>query len=83
MACMSKKTLSEIIRQAIKESGKSAYRITRDIGLADGQLLRFIRDERQVGNRVLDKLVEYLGVQITKPRQNKSIRHNAGGPGKW
>ena len=67
--------LSDQLRQAIDGCGKSRYEISRETGIDQATLSRFMNDKGGLSIPVLDRLADCLGLNITtesKPptRQN-------------
>lgn len=58
--------ISEELRQAIRDSGLSLYRISQDSGVAYATLHRFAAGKRAVSMNVMDKLCAYLGLRLTR-----------------
>jgi transcriptional regulator with XRE-family HTH domain len=68
------KKLSDQIRQAIETCGKTRYLIGQDTGIDQATLSRFMNGKGGLSIPVLDRLGEYLGLNITmgsKPRAKK------------
>ena len=59
-----KLSLSEQLRRAIAASGKSRYRIAKDLDVSEATLSRFMSGERGLTLKVLDRLTEYLGLSL-------------------
>jgi len=55
----------DTIRQAIKECGKSRYRIAKDLNLNESHLSKFMRGDAGFGVERLMELVDYLGLELT------------------
>ncbi len=63
------------IREAIEASGKSRYRIWKDTEIAEAQLSRLMSGECGLSIEALEKLAEYLGLEVTlKPKQKRKSR---------
>ena len=63
------------IREAIQTSGKSRYRIWKETGITQAQLSRLLSGERGLSIEALEKLAEYLGLEVTlKPKQKRKGR---------
>lgn len=60
--------ISEIIRQAVIDSGQSHYAIWQATGVDQAILSRWIAGERGVNAATLDKLADYLGLTLVKKR---------------
>jgi transcriptional regulator with XRE-family HTH domain len=61
-----KPTPSDVLRQAIAQSGLSLYRISKDSGVVRSSLIRFLRKETSLRLVALDALAEYLGLELVK-----------------
>ncbi len=55
---------SDQLRQALRDSGKSMYRISMETGLDKGVLSKFLRGLRGVSLDSVDVLCEHLGVEL-------------------
>jgi DNA transposition AAA+ family ATPase len=62
--------LSEQVRQAIDTCGKTRYQISKDTGIDQATLCRFMGGNGGLSIPVLDTLGEYLGLRIVtdKPK---------------
>ena len=69
MAGRKGKKLTDQLRQAINASGLTRYRIAKDIGVDESALGKFCNGKRGVSNDVLDRLGEYLNLQIVQRRK--------------
>jgi hypothetical protein len=56
---------SEALRQAVAESGKTLYRVSKDSGVPYACLHRFVVGHQAVSMGALDKLCVYLGLELT------------------
>jgi hypothetical protein len=65
------KALSEVIRQAILESGESRYSLSIRCGVDQGILSRFMNGKGGMGLETIDKLVAGLGIAVRLPRKRK------------
>ncbi len=65
--------ISDQLRQAILDSGKSRYLIWQETGIAQSILSRFVNEEAGISLDSIDKLGECLGLQIVeaKPKRRK------------
>jgi len=61
--------LTDQLRDAIKNSGATLYRIAKDSGVPYVVLHRFASGERQIKLDTADKLAAYFGMKLTKPRR--------------
>ena len=59
-----KSSLSDQVRKAIDASGKSRYRIAKDLDVSEATLSRFMSGERGLTLTVLDRLADYLGLTL-------------------
>jgi transcriptional regulator with XRE-family HTH domain len=60
-----KLTVSATLRQAIRDSGKTLYRVAKDSGVPYATLHRFMHGKTEVSMASLDKLCAYLGLTLT------------------
>ena len=68
---MSKKSpkFSDQIRRAIGDSGETRYRIAQETGLNEAALGKFFHGERGLSLDSLDKLADYLGLEVVIKRR--------------
>lgn len=60
------------IRAAILKSGKTRYRIAKDIGIGQPQLSRLMSGECGVSVEALERLADYLELEIIiRPKRQK------------
>ena len=64
--------LQDQLRQAIKDSGLTLYRIAKDSGVVYQVLHRFARGERDLTRETATKLADYFGMRLTRPRRPKT-----------
>lgn len=64
-------TVSETLRQAIRDSGLSLYRIAKDSGVAYSAVHGFYNGTKNVGPPILDKLAEYLELELKPKRKGR------------
>jgi plasmid maintenance system antidote protein VapI len=67
-----KNTMSEILRQAIINSGLPLLRIEQDTGVQRASISRFVRGERSLRLDLADKLAAYFGLELTLAGTNPS-----------
>ncbi len=60
-----RKKLSDQIRQAVEDCGQSRYAISKATRIAESTLSRFMAGERGLPMQTLDKLADYLDLNIT------------------
>jgi len=58
---------SERLRRFIVERGESLAQIGRATGISHAALSRFLRGKRGLSTRTLDRLCEYLGLELRRP----------------
>ena len=63
--------LIDEIRNAVNESNLSQYKIAKDTGLDKAQLSRLMSGERGLSIDSAEKLVDYLGLEISIRRRRK------------
>jgi plasmid maintenance system antidote protein VapI len=60
------KTVSEVLRKAIKDSGETIYKVAKDSGVPYATVHRFLTGKRTVNIATVDKLCAYLGLRLTR-----------------
>ena len=64
--------LVDAMRQAVETSGKTRYRIAKESGVSAGQLSRLVSGERGMTVDTIERLAEYLGLEIRiAPKEKK------------
>lgn len=63
-------TATEIIRQAITDSGLTFAELGRRSGVKRQSLMKFSRDEQSLRLDMVDKLLPCLGLELTKRKAN-------------
>ena len=66
-------TLSKQIRAMIDASGKSRYRICKDLKIDQATLSRFMNGQRGLTLKVLDRLADHLGLTVSM-KESASVR---------
>ena len=59
--------VTDALREAIQkrtENGETIYMIAKNTGVDHGVIARFVRGERQLRGDTIDKLCEYLGLNL-------------------
>lgn len=71
-AIMAKKRvkLSDQVRQAVKASGLSRYRICKTLGIAESTLSRFMSAQGGLSMEYLDALADLLSLDISRSKQS-------------
>ena len=63
------------IRKAIRASGKSRYRMSKDLGISEGQLSELMAGTKGLSVEAVERLVEYLGLEVViRPKQQRKGR---------
>jgi hypothetical protein len=63
------KTMSEVLRQAIRGSGKALIALERETGIQRMSLSRFVRGQRSLRLDLADKLATYFRLELRPKRQ--------------
>ena len=64
-------SLTDCIRQAIDDSGKTRYRIAKELGIDESQLAKFYNKPAGLSLPALDRLAEYLELTVISRRKGK------------
>jgi hypothetical protein len=64
-------TFSDELRRAVDVSGRSRYRICRELGIAESTLSRFMSGERGLTMRCLDRLAALLDLHVAAGKRPK------------
>ncbi len=56
------------------DSGLTRYRIAKDIGMNEAALGKFYHGQRGLSTTMLDRLGEYLGLEILRRRRPKQTK---------
>ena len=57
--------ISDVLRQTIRDSGQSVYRISKGSGVPYPCVHHFLHERRTVTLPVADKLCDYFGFELT------------------
>jgi hypothetical protein len=63
-----KKTITDQLRKAIKDSGESEYAIAKGSGVSQSVVNRFMSGERGISLITAAALCSYLGLQLVRRR---------------
>lgn len=63
--------MSDLLREAIPESGKTFSEIERATGVKRGSLLRFLRGETSLRLDKADALAEYFGIESRRKQERR------------
>jgi plasmid maintenance system antidote protein VapI len=64
-------TVCDQLREAIRESAKTIYRIGKDAGVKPEMVARFFRGERDVRAETFAKIAQALGLELQKKAENR------------
>ena len=64
-------SIADAIREAAESSGKSWYEIAKKSGVNYAAIHRFLSGESDIRLSTADKLAEYFGMRMTKPKKPK------------
>ena len=65
-------TLLSMMVKAINDSGQTRYQIAKGSGVSQAHLSRLVNGERGIGADSVQKLADYLGLEIViQPKQQK------------
>jgi transcriptional regulator with XRE-family HTH domain len=68
---MRRKPLSEEIRQAMKESGRTNYDLARAMNVSPSTVWRFVEGKNGLSLPLLDRLAEVLELHVVVGRKEK------------
>lgn len=57
------------IRQAVRESGLTPYRICKDTEIDQAMMSRFLAGKMWLGEATLNRLAAYLGLEVAKRKE--------------
>jgi transcriptional regulator with XRE-family HTH domain len=66
--------LTKAIAAAVKTSNQTPYAIAKGAGLARSQLSRLLSGERGMSTETIERLADYLGLQITIEPKTKTTK---------
>jgi hypothetical protein len=75
---MAAKPISDQLRRAIRQCGKSRYQISMETGIPQATLSRFVHGQAGMGWNSIDKLCQCIGVRLTWERP--PTKRNNGKP---
>ena len=64
-------SMSETLKDAIRDSGQTVYRISKDSGLDYDSIYRFLSGRTSLRLDKADKLAAYFGIRCSRPRRRK------------
>ena len=62
----------DAIREAIETGDKTRYRIWKDTGISESQLSKLMRGKRGLSIEALERLAEYLDLEIVIRKRKRS-----------
>lgn len=65
------KTLTDQLRDAVRRSEVTRYRLSQELGIDQAALSRFVSGERGLSLEAIDKLAAYLGLRLVSDRRPK------------
>ena len=68
------KRLSDQLREAIDAAGVSRYEIARQTGVSETTLCRFVSGERGISVDAMDRIGQYLGLSIVRPKKKRPAK---------
>ena len=70
--------LLDQLRQAIRKSGRTAYRIAKDAKVDEGNLSRFLSGQAGASVETAEKICKYLGFRLSLIKTHKQPRSRKG-----
>ena len=72
MANKRPETMTDTLRQAIRESGLPMLRIAKESGVERVSLIRFARGDQSLRLDIADRLAAYFGLELRSVKRHKS-----------
>ena len=72
-------TFTDQLRRTVENCGMSRYQLSKESGVDETTLCRFVHGERCLSERNLDKLGTYLGLRIVADKPKTKRRTRKGG----
>ncbi len=66
------KTLTEQLKDAIREHGGSITALAKEVGIPQPVLHRFVNDERDMYLKTVEKLAQFFGLTFAKVGDSKT-----------
>lgn len=63
-------TILDLVRQRI-DGGATAYQVAKETGIHEGALGKYLKSEKIPRGDTLDKLAEWLGVEVRQTKRKK------------
>lgn len=78
---MAKKLISDQLRKAIAQCGKTRYRISLETGITQSQLSRFVNDPAvSLSLANIDKLCECIGAELVLRAEHTTTKRSTKKP---
>ena len=77
---MARRSVSQTLKDAIRDAGVSRYQISRGSGLSQSALSRFMSGERTLDLTSVDKLADYLGLELRSSRPSSARKRQQEKP---
>jgi hypothetical protein len=58
--------VSNVLRQAVRDTGETLYRVSKDSGVSYAPLHRFMKGQSALSLGAVDRLCAYLGLRLTR-----------------
>lgn len=58
-------SIQELIKTVMAENSVSAYQLSKDTGINEGQLSRFFNNKVDLSLKKITQIIDYLGYDIT------------------
>lgn len=71
-------SVQRTLRETIKNSGRTGATISRDTGVPEAVVSRFVRGVTELSGRHIDTLADYFGLSLLPPRP-ANTKHRTGG----
>lgn len=61
------------LREVLKREQVTAYRLSKDLGIDEGQLSKFLNGKINISLKKLEQIADYLGydIQLVKPNPSR------------
>ena len=70
-------TLTEQLREVIETADVTRYEISKQTGVSQPTLSKFVLGQRGLSNKAMDAVGEYLGLSICKKRQPRKKKRRS------
>ncbi len=70
--------MTDVLRQALIDSGESYYKIEKETGIDHRILGRFVNDEGSPTGKKLDVLCDYFDLELVSKKQGKKKGQTSG-----